>query len=641
MPSTPSKWKGKYKSLKDYYENVVYEKDDHEVETRPELLGQKKYPAEYFEFDRFQIAIDPDETMEEVDAYSQTRQAQETIKCKYSFAYWCQKYVKILHPMKGLIPFMLYKYQMKVIRDYEKHRFNIISKFRQGGLTTVTLIWGLWRALFQTDQQIMLLSKTDREATDIGMIVDRVVDYLPSWMKPNKNAGKWNDHLKQVTETGGALKFYSPEAARGKSVTFLIIDEAAFIDNMESHWKAMWPVLSTGGSCTLVSTVNGLGNWYEETFHGAKEGRNKFHVIELDFWEHPDYNDPVWVEDQKAQLGEKGFAQEVLRSFLGSGETYIPPHILAELDRQTRDNNPIRKAFKQWTNKATRAEDVEAVKGLARSEKELEKIDSTPGMVAYQRGALWIWREAIEGHEYIVSADVAEGMGENADNSSFQVIDCATLEQVAEFYSNTVPPYIFAQILNEIALYYNTALLVVEDMGPGMAVLSNLQNELFYENMYYDEKGAKTGKAGIKMSRVNRPIILEALQQRILTGTVRINSRRLVRELKTLEYNATTKRAEAQKGKHDDAVMALSMALYVRDQVMRDIPMGADVPNEVMETFKSQTYEDIKREILEGAPKNWIEEAPDFLAGERGAILPGIIFNNRRKFDTLLKEFGW
>jgi hypothetical protein len=127
----------------------------------------------------------------------------------------------------------------------------------------------------------------------------------------------------------------------------------------------------------------------------------------------------------------------------------------------------------------------------------------------------------------------------------------------------------------------------------------------------------------------------------VLTGTLRINSRRLVRELKTLEYNPTTKRAEAQKGKHDDAIMALAMALWVRDQIMRDIPMGADVPAEVMDTFKSQTYEDIKREILEGAPKNWIEEEPDFLAGERGDILPGVIFNYKRRYDALLKEFGW
>ena len=634
MPTVTSIWKSKHKTLKSYYANAILEANDLPSE-KQHLVGQKKYPSEYYEFDKFQQQIDPDETIEEVEAYSKTRQDQETIKCAHSFPYWCHKYVKILHPMRGLIPFLLYKYQNKTIRDYENHRFNIISKFRQGGLTTVTLLWGLWRTLFKTDQQIMLLSKTDREATDIGMIIDRSIENFPSWMKPKKD-GKWNDHLKQITETGGALKFYSPEAARGKSVTFLIIDEAAFIDDMETHWKAMWPILSTGGSCTLVSTVNGLGNWYEETFHGAIEGRNKFHVIELDYWEHPDYNDKEWVADQKAQLGERGFAQEVLRSFLGSGETYISAHILGELDRQTRESNPIRKRFRQWSNKATKTEDVE---GVQLSEKEIDTMEKSkrPELIKYQRGALWIWREPIEGHEYIVGADVAEGMQENADNSAFQIIDCASLEQVGEFYSNSITPHLFAQILNEIGLYYNTALMVVEDMGAGIAVIEKLVGDYHYENMYFNDKNGRANKPGIKTTRINRPVILEAIQQRILTGTVRINSRRLIRELKTLEYNTTTRRAEAQKGKHDDAVMAMAMALYVRDRIMRDVPMGAKVSQEIMNSFQAQSYEDIKREIMDGAPSSWIEEEINFIDGERKEK----VSNHKRHMDSLLREFGW
>lgn len=281
-----SKWRKQYKSLAEYYD--------------------KAYNKKYFEFTKYELEIDPDEREEDIEKYDVHRQQQEIIKCANSFAYFCHKYLKILHPVQGLIPFILYKYQREVIRHYEKNRFNIISKFRQGGLTTVTLLWGMWRCMFQLDQQVMLLSKTDREATDIGMIVDRAIEHLPSWLAPQKSQ-KWNDHLKQFTDTGGNMKFYSPEAARGKAVTFLILDEAAFIDGMEDHWKAMWPVLSTGGSCAVVSTVNGFGNWYHQTFVDAKEGRNKFwNIIELDYWAHPQYDDEKWVREQKAQLGEQG-----------------------------------------------------------------------------------------------------------------------------------------------------------------------------------------------------------------------------------------------------------------------------------------------------------------------------------------------
>jgi phage FluMu gp28-like protein len=51
----------------------------------------------------------------------------------------------------------------------------------------------------------------------------------------------------------------------------LIIDEAAFIEKMDDHWKAMYPTLSTGGNCIAISTVNGIGNWYEETYTKAQD----------------------------------------------------------------------------------------------------------------------------------------------------------------------------------------------------------------------------------------------------------------------------------------------------------------------------------------------------------------------------------
>jgi hypothetical protein len=602
-------WRKKHPNLADFYlKGGAIDKN----------TGKLQYDPRYYSFDKYELEIDPDEPYENAENYDAERRQKEIIKCCNSFFYFCHKYVKILHPMNGLIPFVLFEYQRKTIKDYEAHRFNIISKFRQGGLTTVSILWGMWRCMFQLDQQVMLLSKTDRDATDIGQIIDRACEHLPSWLKPKKD-GKWNDHLKQFTETGSACKFHSPEAARGKSVTFLIVDEAAFIPDMDKHWKAMWPILSTGGSCSLVSTVNGLGNWYEQTYHDAKEGNNKFHVIDLDYWEHPDYNDEKWVADQKAQLGEKGFLQEVLREFLGSGETYFPARIITQLTEQTRNNYPSKKIFPLWANKVGR---------IAQLENE------------HQKGALWIWKEPVEGHEYIIGVDVSEGQGEKNDNSCFQIIDTSTLEQVGEFYSNVVVPHEFAQVLNEVGIFYNNALLVVENMGPGGAVLSNLQHALFYENLYFDNLKSTNVKPGVKVGVTNRPLYLESLQKRLLNQTIRINSIRFVTELQTFEYNPTTKKAEAQKGKHDDAIMAMCMALYVRDSMLRDIPMGAERPKESNTIIKAQVYEEIKRELMEGRLDQFLqEEDVDLLANDKDSN--SFLINFERKNDRLLREFNW
>jgi hypothetical protein len=593
-----SVWNKKYKTTEKYYKD--------------------NYDMEFYYFDKLQLKIDPDETVDDVSLYNVQQQTEEIQKCVQSFPYFCHKYVKILHPTKGLVPFIMYKYQARTIEYYQEKRFNIISKFRQGGLTTVTLLYGLWKCMFELDQQIMALSKTDREAVGIGMMIDRAVEHMPSWLKPKKD-GKWNDHLKQFPDTGGSIQFHSPEAARGKSVTFLIIDEAAFIPDMESHWKAMWPVLSTGGSCVLVSTVNGLGNWYEETYNNAKDGKNMFHVIDLDYWEHPDYspkNNPNWEKEQRSQLGEKGFLQEVLRSFLGSGETYIPSDKLTELERKLRNNFPNKRLFPQFCNK--------------------DNIDEETG--AFEKGSLWIWQDPKEGGEYALGVDCAEGIGSDGDNSCIQVINMHTFEQCAEFYSNTIAPHDFAHIVHELALAYNSGLVVVEDMSAGGIVLDMLVHEFSFENLYYSSKSGRAMKPGVKMSVNTRPIVLQSFQSRIINDQLKIHSRRLLNEMKTFEYNVSSKKAEAAKGKHDDAIMALSLAVYARDNSIRDIPLG--VSNLEMGGRSSPALGDIRSELRKALKESIIdriakkEKTVQDLENEN-------VLKLYRKQNALLKDFGW
>ena len=292
--------------------NLVYPKESFEdfyfkFKSTKEMVEDDEWKevfSNYYELENYELDIKVGETTEDLNNFSADQQIEEIIKCAKSFFYWCHRYVKILHPKFGTIPFVLYKYQRKVIREYESKRFNMISKFRQGGLTTVTVLWALWKCIFQKDQQIFVLSKTDREALAAGEIAKRAMDNFPYWMF-DQNHSDITKHEKKFDDVGSKICFYTPEAARGKSATYIIIDEAAFIEKMDDHWKAMYPVIATGGHIEVISTVNGLGNWYEETYHEAEAGRNFFNIINLDYWEHPVYANPDWASSMKANLGEK------------------------------------------------------------------------------------------------------------------------------------------------------------------------------------------------------------------------------------------------------------------------------------------------------------------------------------------------
>ena len=596
-------WKKRYRSLKEFYEG--------------------EYEKKYYEFNRFEVEVDPLESFDDIESYDAEKRQKELMKCAMSFTYWSRKYVKITHPKRGLLPFILFKYQKRVIQEYDRHRFNILSKFRQGGLTTVTVIWCLWRCLFKLDETIMVVSKSDREAIAAGEIVKRALQELPEWMRPEME--KNNDHQKLFSDTGCKLFFYTPEAARGRAITYLILDEAAFIPQMEKHWKAMFPTISTGGHCIAISTVNGVGNWYYDMFMGSKRQENDFNVIELDYKEHPDYDDPKWVRQTRAQLGEKGWRQEVLRDFLGSGESFIPNSVINNLDLVSSEIEPIRMLFPQWNNhyeaKEQRVDDLET----------------------WQRGALHIWREPIDGRDYIVGVDAAEGMGEENDNSCFQVIDSVTCEQVAEFYSNTCPPHDFSQIVALAGRMYNNAMIIVESQSAGLTVLEKLQHEFYYDNLFECSQGGntKTLSVGIKTSRSSRPRFLETMQTRLINESIAIRSKRFVKELKGFVWNPQTKRAEATKGFHDDAIMALCLALYARDVKSRQIPIGVgQIEEEYSEKFKAEIYDEIKQELSKSSD-DWID--PDDMELLRMNFEKDPKFDSQyaRANDKLLREFGW
>lgn len=582
--------------------------------------------SQFYYFDEFEKEIEIHLTEEEINGwgnpdspyYNPDRIDEEMEKCAASFPYFCHRYVKILHPTEGALPCVLYNYQRRVVEAYENNRYTILSKFRQGGLTMTAVLWSLWRCMFKYDQQIMILSKTDREAMAAGEIGRFALKYLPQWLQPEMHEN--SKHEKHFTHTRSVLKFYTPEAARGKSLTILIVDEAAFISDMEKYWSDMYPTIGTGGKAIIISTVNGMGNWYEETYHLAQSGRKDFFIVDLDYWEHPEYVNPAWVRNMRKNLGEKLFAQEILRSFLDSGETYIPGRVILELEKRTEETPPLRTGFSNWN-----------IVGM--------NINKN-----WEDGALWIWKEPKDGHEYIIGVDCAEGVGEDGDNNTFQILDMATLEQVAEFYSNICPPNIFSQIIYEIGYYYNTAMVVVENNGVGAAVCKSLQHDLAYENLYYDtKKKARERKVGVQIGPATRPVYLESLQHRLVNNTLKVNSKRFVEELRTFIFNAQKKRAEAKKGKHDDAIMSLCIALYIRDTQVYDMPVGAEVPEEMMQIFKAEVFKEIREEILRDSPEDWISDKnkddPIFIDDDQ--MMVGVLFDIRRQNEELLQEFGW
>lgn len=105
------------------------------------------------------------------------------------------------------------------------------------------------------------------------------------------------------------------------------------------------------------------------------------------------------------------------------------------------------------------------------------------------RGWLRVWQRPQAGTQYVIGADTAEGIedelgrGAEGDYACAQVLDMRDLTQVACVHGH-IPPWDFADILNDLGRWYNNAVLAVEINNHGHSVQDRLIRELFYPMLH-------------------------------------------------------------------------------------------------------------------------------------------------------------
>ena len=275
---------------------------------------------------------------------------KEYNRCKKDPIYFISNYIKVVHPVRGLVDFNLYPFQKVIINALEGNRFNILRKFRQAGCTTIAAAYSLWLCCFRSHQTIVILSVGDTESTEVLDRIKIMYDELPEWIKPKSTT--INAHnLKLENNSHIKSRPSGKQSGRGLSGSLLIIDEAAFIEHIDTIWAAVYPIISTGGRAFVLSTVNGIGNWYYDTWERAVNGSNAFNPIQIGWQDHPEYSrvegfewlyeemekrDPPlnideWEPTTRANISHKKWLQEYECEFLGTGDTFIEGMILQSL----------------------------------------------------------------------------------------------------------------------------------------------------------------------------------------------------------------------------------------------------------------------------------------------------------------------
>jgi hypothetical protein len=454
-------------------------------------------------------------------------QIEEYIKCSEDPEYFILNYCYIETLDHGLVLFNLYDCQKKKIRVLNENRKVIVMEGRQQGKTTTSVAYILWYTVFQSHKNVAILANKASTARGILSRYQLMYENLPKWMQ--QGVVNWNKGDVEL-ENGSKIFTAATTAAgiRSQSVNLLYIDEAAIIPNSvaEQFFTSVYPVVSAGQTTKIIITSTPYGyNHFWKFWNDAENGRNDFVPLFIPYYEIPG-RDEKWLEEQKRQLGEVKFNQEVLCKFLGSSSTLIGADAISKMSIM----NPI-----------------------------------------HSYDGLDVYEEPISNCMYMMTVDTAKGVG--GDYSAFTVFDTTTVPYkiAAKYKNNTISPLLYPNIIHEICKKYNNAYCLIE-LNVNEQVAYILHSELEYENVLFSikEKSSQTitsgfanksMRPGIIMDRKVKRIGCHNLKSLIETGKLLITDSDMISEISTfIEKRGSF---EADDGYHDDLVMTLVMFAWL------------------------------------------------------------------------------
>jgi len=193
---------------------------------------------------------------------------QEYVKCAKDPVHFMKKYCYIQHPQRGRILFHLFPFQETTLNHFQDNDYSIILKSRQLGISTLAAGFSLWLMTFHKDKNILTLATTQATARNLVTKVQFMYENLPTWLRVG-SAEKNKLSLRLVNGSKITAKSSNADAARSEAVSLLIIDEAAFIDNIAETWASAQQTLATGGGAIVLSCV--VGDTYVTTSEGIKQ----------------------------------------------------------------------------------------------------------------------------------------------------------------------------------------------------------------------------------------------------------------------------------------------------------------------------------------------------------------------------------
>lgn len=356
-----------------------------------------------------------------------------------------------------------------------------------------------------------------------------------------------------------------------------ILDKMSVDKNTESEIDRLLEGVTINGTVIIESTTKGF-NLFSTTYMQARNGENDFKPFFFNFingsslfipqyklavksWK-ARHNGKMLTEDEydeeEKSLAKLGMTPEQAVWRRGKISESSLDAFHEEFPSTFEESCIVSGSSVFDNNKVIRLQQAivqQNIKPLS-----LDKIVGIPQVLRphVSNRNLKVWQIPKKGIRYVLGCDVAEGLGGKRDSSTIYVSDKDGV-QVAQFKSNKVKPYEFADIIDAMGRWYNKGLLVVEKASGGHSCIERLRYDKKYMNMYkykcYDEFKRTIWKVGFDTNNKTKSIAVNDMREWFDKGLIDIQSNDLLEEMKTFvaEDNGAF---NAVVGSHDDLVSA-------------------------------------------------------------------------------------
>ncbi|MEM0142485.1 MAG: hypothetical protein QXL94_00825 [Candidatus Parvarchaeum sp.] len=524
---------------------------------------------------------------------------------------------KIINKDGILVDFKLNYTQREYMKIYNYHQKNhnnkrlglYILKSRQVGSSTFAMYLVTLRAWARNNHRVLLIAPEKERGESLLERPRLFLDNLP--MKLKINLTKDSSSKIQFDKTNAMISVFSlgdktkegnTTRLRGDTIHDSVFTEFAYI-NKPLEIIQQINILSSKTELSmsiLETTPKGYGTEAHDFWKESKKNKTGYIPIFVAWHKDPECRiavgakenrDYTWDEIFKTQPNFKEYVQK---------ENISLPHAKWGFEMYKENCKYDWELFLQeypfddesaWLNRSTTFFDIVMIKeyetylktlNMPSLSYELDNIqyNEIPSLnqlrtnrkieYDYDASVLTIWEKYVNGHKYVIGADVAGGKN-SSDFSAAYVVDCDTLNMVAEVHAR-IAPHEFASILVMLSRMYNNCTIAPERNNQiGLACLLELKRlnaNIFQKRIMDKTIDSVSDKYGWFTDEQNRETILAGLNKLFLeirdekiVSNYFCRSWKVLKEMYTFIRSDNAKqKPEAIKGKKDDCIMAFAIA---------------------------------------------------------------------------------